>query len=122
MNVYVYGGKTRKSAYENITVNNTAAELGKVYNISAYRGLLVVAYPNEGKDTEFAYNFWAAYDETPQPEEVFPPAKWYEFEGKAGEGVFTTLVTTAIIMMVIICILCVVNCVLKCKANKASKQ
>ena len=68
MNVYVYGGKTRFSAYENITENNTMAELGKLYNISAYRGLLVVAYPNANKDTEFAFNFWAAYDKIPEPE------------------------------------------------------
>lgn len=59
MNVYIYGGRSKASAFESVTVNNSQVELGNVYNISAYRGFVVVAYPNENKDTEFAFNYWA---------------------------------------------------------------
>ena len=47
MNVFIYGGKSRESAYENITLDNTRVQLNEAFNISAYRGFLVVAYPNK---------------------------------------------------------------------------
>lgn len=121
MNVYIYGGKSRLTAFENVTANNSQAVMGTPYNISAYRGFVVVAYPNKDKDTEFAFNYWADVVSS-EDEEDLKPAEWWEFEGKSGETVFTTLVITAMIMMSLICILCIVNCVLKCKSRNLDKK
>lgn len=79
MNVYLYGGRSRKSAYENITNGNIQATLGLVYNISAYRGFLIVAYPNKNVDTEFAFDYWVEALYMPPPVVPPVPAEWYEF-------------------------------------------
>ena len=118
MNVYIYGGKTRSSAYVNLTMNNTQAELGTVYNVSAIRGIVLVAYPNQDKETEFAFNFWADAEKVVDPDEELKPGQWWEFEGKTGETVFSVLGAIAIIMMSVTCILCFYNCFLKCKLRK----
>ena len=122
MNAYIYGGRSKSTAFENITENNDPVQLGNVYNISAYRGFVVVAYPNENKETEFAFNFWADVTRVEEEEKELPPAQWWEFEGKTGEAVFTTLVSTAMGLMGIVCLLCIYNCVLKCKMRKLQQQ
>lgn len=122
MNVYLYGGKSRSSAFENMTVNNTQITLGQVYNISAYRGLVLVAYPNEDKETEFAFNFWAKAVKKKEEEEVLEAAKWWEFEGKTGSTIFNVLSGIAILMITITCCLCFYNCFLKCKMRKLDRE
>lgn len=88
MNAYIYGGRSRKTAYENITLQNVPAQLAVTYNISAYRGLVVVAYPNKDKSTEFAFDYWVEVMPPPKKEEEKVPAHWSEFEGDFGEQIY----------------------------------
>lgn len=32
--------------------------MGQTYSVGADKGFLVVAYPNQDKDTEFGFNYW----------------------------------------------------------------
>lgn len=121
MNAYIYGGKTRKTAYENLTDGNVPAKQGVVYNISAYRGFLVVAYPNKDKDTEFAFDFWAEVIGGKKKEANQTDAAWYEFQGEFGEDVFLTLVGMACFMIFMLIVLCIVHCVLRRKLKKKEK-
>ena len=122
MNVYIYGGKSRDSAYENITSNNSKVELNQAFNISAYRGFLIVAYPNKDVETEFAFNYWVSAKRLPREAEPLKPAEWYEFAGETGEAVFDFMVGLAIFMIVLNTILCIVNCWIKYKNKKEGKQ
>jgi len=122
MNVFIYGGKSRESAYENITSNNSKVELNQAFNISAYRGFLIVAYPNKDVETEFAFSYWVSAKRLPREAEPLKPAEWYEFAGETGEAVFDFMVGLAIFMIVLNSILCCVNCWIKYKNKKEGKQ
>ena len=101
-----------------MTLDNVAVTEGLVYNISAYRGFLVVAYPNKNVETEFAFDYWVEALYLPAPKPELPPAEWYDFEGEAGESIFSTLVFSSISLSTILTVLCIVWCVLFVKNKK----
>lgn len=78
MNVYIYGGKDRFSATEKIIDNNDMVTPNQEYSILYTKGMLIVAFPNKDKDTEFEFKFWVA----PWTKPEVPP--WWEFEGATG--------------------------------------
>ena len=57
MNVYLYGGPSRTQATKSVIEGNLPVELGKTYHVDYDLGFLVVAYPNEGKATEFEFTY-----------------------------------------------------------------
>ena len=57
MNIYAYGGLTRETATTPITESNAALEEGKSYSIDAQKGIFLIAYPNEGKETDFEFTY-----------------------------------------------------------------
>jgi len=46
MNVYLYGGKDRYSATEEIVRDNEAVSVGRTYSTDYTNGFLLVAYPD----------------------------------------------------------------------------
>ena len=57
MNIYLYGGSSRRQASKSITPNNEQVEIGKTYKIDYRVGFLLIAYPNKDKiaNLEFKY-------------------------------------------------------------------
>lgn len=62
MNVFIYKGELgeRHSAKESIIPSNAQVELDKEYMIPVDKGMLIVAYPNKDKTTEFSFTYWIA--------------------------------------------------------------
>lgn len=58
MNVYIYEGTDRYNAKKSLIQDNAQIELGVNYTVSNSSGILVIAYPNEGVDTEFDFKYW----------------------------------------------------------------
>jgi len=69
MNVYLYAGTSRVDATEPIVAGNEQVEIGTTYKIGAYDGLLLIAYPNKDKETEFGFNYWLEAELKPTEEE-----------------------------------------------------
>jgi len=57
MNVYIYGGTDRNNASESIISGNGKASVGETYTIDYQTGILVIAFPNEGIETEFKFTY-----------------------------------------------------------------
>ena len=55
MNVYLYGGRDRYTALEEIVPGNEAVTVGTTYTTDSDKGFLLVAYPDLDADTEFEY-------------------------------------------------------------------
>ena len=60
--------------------------------------VMIVAYPNYNKDTEFSFNYWIA----PYKEPYIDP--WYEFAGPVGENLFMIMCLIAAVLL--LCIIC----------------
>lgn len=58
MNVYLYAGRNRFSANESIIEGNGPAKVDQNYYVDAEKGMLVVAFPEEGEDTLLEFNIW----------------------------------------------------------------
>ena len=72
IDVYIYIGKSRSSAYQNGTVDNKPAEVGKTYKLKSdqEQGFIVIAVPRElQRDTEFSFNYWVQAEKIALPEE-----------------------------------------------------
>ena len=52
MNVYLYGGLNRFEATKSVVENNEQVKEGVTYEIDYKIGFLLIAYPNEGKDSK----------------------------------------------------------------------
>lgn len=120
MNVYLYGGTSRFNATESVVENNAPVELGKTYLIDHKTGFLLVAYPNEGKatDFEFTYKIEATHeDKSGQiiediPEDVDPllpgiAGEWWE--GEEGEQILMIL-CAALGLVLLLCIMACCCC------------
>jgi hypothetical protein len=57
MNVYLYGGQDRFSAFLPVVENNSPVQPGQTYKIDSETGFLLVAYPNTDVDTEFEFTY-----------------------------------------------------------------
>lgn len=75
MNVYVYEGKSREGAKGSLVEENKQVEVGESYEVAAESGILIVAFPNNGKtNTEFGFEYWVKVvkkDVDPVEEEGF---------------------------------------------------
>ena len=60
INVYIYGGRNRFHAAIPITRDNELAKVGANYTTGLDTGYLVVAYPEEGVETELEIEYWVA--------------------------------------------------------------
>ena len=69
MNVYLYGGKSRFEATESIIPGNNQANVGQTYTVGVDKGIMIVAYPNEGVETDFGFEYWLEADLKPAEEE-----------------------------------------------------
>lgn len=57
MNVYIYEGLARDEAVKGLTRNNQMPELDRVYSVDRDSGILVVAWPNKDKETNFEFEY-----------------------------------------------------------------
>jgi len=58
MNVYLYGGSSKRNATIPIVDQNAPVKVGKTYTIDANDGMLLVAYPNHNVTTNFQFTYW----------------------------------------------------------------
>jgi hypothetical protein len=65
MNVYLYGGKSRFEATQSMIPGNNQAAVGQSYSIGVEGGIMIVAYPNENKETDFGFEYWLEADLKP---------------------------------------------------------
>lgn len=89
MNVYIYGGKSRTTATESVIAGNAQASAGATYSIDVEKGFLVVAYPNEGVEGEFGFNYWIDAElkpAEPEDEDLAVPIEPNEAEQKVVVG------------------------------------
>lgn len=103
MNVFIYEGDAgkRENALGSLVEDNAQVEIDKEYSVDIDKGIMVIAYPNKDKSTEFSFTYWFA--PVIQPEEV----GWYEFQGSEGEDLFMVLCGVAAILLIyIICVCC----------------
>ena len=59
MNVYAYQGKDRYGAVVPVNENKRLEE-GKNYTVHFTQGMLLVAYPEKDKETEFEFDYYVA--------------------------------------------------------------
>ena len=98
MNVYMYKGKAQHQAKEPIVEENKQINENEVYELDVEDHIVIIAFPNKDKDTEFSFNYWIA----PYKEPYVDP--WYEFAGPVGENIFMVLCLIATLLL--ICIIC----------------
>jgi len=60
MNVYAYGGPDRRSATTAVTPGNEPLKVGEEYWFASDKGILLIAYPNQDKVTDFSFDYWVA--------------------------------------------------------------
>ena len=106
INAYIFKGDGRH-ATESLIPDNKQVETDKTYQVGVDDNLLIIAYPNLNKDTEFSFKYWISAYKEPHHEE------WYEFAGKTGEDIFMVLCGIAALLLV--CIACV--CCYCCTTN-----
>jgi len=70
MNVYLYGGKSRLEATESMISGNNQATIGQTYSIGVEKGIMIVAYPNEDKETDFGFEYWLEAELKPEEDEL----------------------------------------------------
>lgn len=70
MNVYLYGGKSRFEATQSMIPGNNQANIGQSYSIGVEKGIMIVAYPNEDKETDFGFEYWLEADLKPEEDDL----------------------------------------------------
>ena len=58
MNIYIYGGSSRFNSNMTVIEGNNQAQIGKNYTFDYKKGMLLIAYPNFDKQTEFEFKVW----------------------------------------------------------------
>ena len=59
MNVYIYEGLSRNEAKRPVVYGNAQPNVGSVYKVPYQEGMMIVAYPDKNKETQFEFDFWA---------------------------------------------------------------
>lgn len=104
MNVFIYGGRNRFTATQQVTPFNEQVLIGKEYSIDATLGFLVVAYPDLETETEFEFNYRLDY---------FTGENWvnmiltWDFTPEGGQTVyivFWVVVGSVLCLILLICI------------------
>lgn len=86
MNVFIYGGASKREATESIIDGNQQVTVGETYSIDPSKGFVVVAYPNENVATEFAFNYWLEAEIKPVEPEVTDDEETETSDGKPVTG------------------------------------
>ena len=111
MNVYLLGGKDRDSATNKIVKDNEKVELEETYVFDYKEGIMVVAYPNKDKSTDFEFEYWVAAYEEPG---------FFSFSGENGT---TNLIIFCVACVLVLLILIIgVWCIIKKKKNNANNK
>lgn len=77
INVFIYSGRDRFEATESVILGNEQGSIGQTYSVTADKGFLVVAYPNDNSPSEFGFNYWLEAEliqEEPVTDENTTPA------------------------------------------------
>lgn len=93
VNVYVYGGRSRHEATENVISGNAQASAGATYSIGVDKGFLIVAYPDAGAAGEFGFTYWLEAELKPVKTEEESTAVPIAVNG-SGAGTTVTGATT----------------------------
>jgi len=80
VNVYLYGGRNRFNAVQNVVYGNQQLELNKNYTVKTSAGFMLVAYPDKDVDTEFEFEYWVA----DMSEDLVERLENMNFDGKDG--------------------------------------
>ena len=116
MNVYIYGGKNRFEATEEVVSGNSAVKLNRNYTIDISKGFLIVAYPNKDVETTFEFKYYVApYNEQSWQEMI---QNW-DFNSNEGDSVF--LIFIIAVAVALICVLCFLFCCFKRCVKKNSR-
>ena len=65
MNVYIYEGNSRENAKKSLVESNEQPIIDQEYVVAPDSGILVVAFPNEEKETDLAFDYWVEIPEPP---------------------------------------------------------
>ena len=58
LNVYIYEGDARDAATTSIIDGNAQVETDTYYSVAYTSSILIVAFPEEGNDTNLAFSYW----------------------------------------------------------------
>ena len=58
LNVYIYEGDGRDTATTSIIEGNAQVETDTYYSVPYNSNILIVAYPDEGNDTNLQFSYW----------------------------------------------------------------
>jgi hypothetical protein len=58
LNVYIYEGDARDTATTSIIDGNAQVETDTYYSVPYNSNILIVAYPEEGNDTNLEFSYW----------------------------------------------------------------
>merc|ERR1719498_598489 len=108
MNVYLWGGKKDDSLIK-ITDDNEQAEAEETYAVDYKKGMLIVAYPNEGKESEFEFSYKiAGYTATKELWEIVGLNK--------DDEILFYIICGGIVLVLVVCF-CLCICMAKRKNN-----
>ena len=97
MNVYLYGGD-KSEALVSIVNNNEQPATDKIYAVDYKKGMLIVAYPNEQKNSEFEFEYKVSgYTADKEIWEMFGL-------GKDDEVLFYIIVGVIVFIVALLCI------------------
>lgn len=111
MNVFLFGGKDRLSATSKIVKDNEKAEVDETYSFDYKEGILVIAYPNQDKETELEFEYWVGAYEEPG---------FFSFSGD--DGIMNLIIFSVACLFVIIILIVGICCIVKRKKNKDSNK
>lgn len=114
INAYMFKGDGRR-ATESLIPENKQVEADKIYQVGVDDDVLIIAYPNLNKDTEFSFNYWISAYKEPHHDE------WYEFAGTTGEDIFMVLCGIAALLLVCIICVCCYCCAINAKNMHAKR-
>jgi len=110
MNVFVYEGKDRYSATRSVNGNQQLLA-GRNYTVPVSKGMLLIAYPNKGLETEFEFDYYVA-----PVENLLDTLKNFNFEGEQGHKALAIVIGVAAAALLLVC-----SCVI-CLARKQKNQ
>ena len=63
MNVYLYEGKDREDMGDNLEKYDGTMKVDKLYTVDPRDGMVLIAYPNKNKVTEFEFEYYLVADD-----------------------------------------------------------
>lgn len=112
MNVFLYGGNSRFNATIPMIEGNEPVKVGETYTIDSTLGMLLVAYPNAGIDTEFEFVYTLVPKVIPQPISEVSPSYIY---GAIDDVYYYKIAIGALFVTLVLITICIFFCVCKKK-------